>query len=345
MERPDLSNIDPAVQAYIEALEAELELLKQTETRADQSAEQAVPLEPDEPPTTFNVITVSTGGIAKRTPRHLYPRQRRGGMGIFDLDTPEDDPPAFLAVADASQELILLTNLARAFRMSVSELPQAPVRSKGQSILARLRLRQGERLAAVLPNQNSGYVALASRKGMVRCLRHHYFGEQLDSEITLYNYDTFGPLVAACWTPGDGDLFIATRQGRAIRFSEKQVSVQGSPGIRLEGDDAVVGLAPVRQDSAVFLLGADGKGTIRLMTGFSPNKAPGAGGKIAMNSDCLVGALTVSEADDVFAISRLGKIIRFKAAEVPAKEGVVQGVNCMALRADETVAVNQPCNG
>ena len=75
------------------------------------------------------------------------------------------------------------------------------------------------------------------------------------------------------------------------------------------------------------------------MPRFGANKSPGAGGKTVMKSEALVGAMIVSPNHDLFAISRLGKIIRFQAAEVPAKEGLVQGVNCMALRADECVAL------
>ena len=86
-------------------------------------------------------------------------------------------------------------------------------------------------------------------------------------------------------------------------------------------------------------MGEDGKGTIRLMRGLRANKAPGAGGKAAIKADAVRGAVTVREGDDLFLISRLSKIIRFAADEVPAKEGVVQGVNCMSLRADEVVAV------
>jgi DNA gyrase subunit A len=95
----------------------------------------------------------------------------------------------------------------------------------------------------------------------------------------------------------------------------------------------------VQEDSSVFLLSADGKGAIRLMSGFAANKAPGAGGKVALKAEQLVGAVTCTDRDDLFVISRLGKIIRFQAVEVPPKEGVVQGVNCMALRADETTAL------
>ena len=95
----------------------------------------------------------------------------------------------------------------------------------------------------------------------------------------------------------------------------------------------------VHEDSGVLLLSADGKGSIRLMSGFRANKSPGGGGKVVLKVDRLVGAMTVSDRDDVFAISHLGKIIRFQATEIPPKEGAVQGVNCMALRADETTAV------
>src|SRR5512134_1830272 len=135
IERPDLGQIDPQVRAYIEALEAKLERLQEEETTSERAA---APLEPSEPPTTLNLITVSAEGLAKRTPRHLYWRQRRGGMGIFDLETPESDPPAFLTIADESQSLLLITNHARAFRVPVNDLPESPVRSRGQLLTERL---------------------------------------------------------------------------------------------------------------------------------------------------------------------------------------------------------------
>jgi DNA gyrase/topoisomerase IV subunit A len=110
----------------------------------------------------------------------------------------------------------------------------------------------------------------------------------------------------------------------------------GGFGDRLsEGLASRTAFRPYTRFDGVF--GAGGKGAVRLMSGFRSNKAPGAGGKAALKTDRLVGAAVVGENDDVFAISRLSKIIRFLAAEVPPKEGVVQGVNCMALRADEAV--------
>src|SRR5512136_901822 len=97
VERPDLSGVSQEVRAYIEALEAELDHQRQAQDLDAEGAAETANFEPAEPPTTINLITISAGGRAKRTPRHLYSRQRRGGMGIFDLDTTEDDPPTLLA--------------------------------------------------------------------------------------------------------------------------------------------------------------------------------------------------------------------------------------------------------
>jgi DNA gyrase subunit A len=155
----------------------------------------------------------------------------------------------------------------------------------------------------------------------------------------LYDPREGGPPAAACWTPGDAELFLATRQGRAIRFSERQVPVRGCLGMRVDRDDAIVGVAAVPADGGVFMATDDGKGTIRLMSGFSANKSPGASGKVGMKTDTLLGIATAQPGEDFFLISRLGKIIRFAADEVPAKDGVVQGVNCMNLRADSCVAM------
>ncbi|MCB9421487.1 MAG: hypothetical protein H6667_16910 [Ardenticatenaceae bacterium] len=333
MERPDLSQVSPEVLAYIEALEAQL-VAGQARTAA------ATPsIEPSEPPTTINIITISQEGMIKRTPRHLYGRQRRGGMGVFDLETAESDAPALLAVADESETLLLFSNYGRAFRLPLGKLNEAPVRAKGQALADLLPFQVHERIVAALPANRDKYVALVSERGWVRRVRDGYLGANMLQGMSFHNVKEGGYLVGACWTPGDSDLFIATKQGKAIRFMESQVPTRGVLGLRTQVDDVVVAVTAVSNSSGVFLIGDDGKGTIRQMAGFAANKAPGAGGKVAMKTDNLIGALAVTENDDILLISRQGKIIRFQAEEVPPKEGVVQGVNCMALRADEVTAV------
>jgi len=340
-ERPDLSLVSPGVRAYIEALEAELAARRSPPRTRESLADDLPELsEPSEPPSTFQVITATAGGLIKRTPRHLYDRQRRGGMGAFDLDAPDDDPPALLVIADVAQNLIVLTSQGRAFPFPVSQLAESPVRGRGEALRKWLPLAADERVALLVSDMGAGYLMLVTRRGQVRRWRYNVFGRALAPGTLLYDIREGGAPAAACWTAGDGDLFIATAAGDGIRFAEIQVPAHsGCLGIRCAPDDPVVGIAGVRETSGVFLPGNDGRGTVRLMAGFSQNKAPGAGGKQAMKTDRLIGVGAVNDGDDIFLISRLGKIIRFRADEIPAKEGVVQGVACMALRSDETTAM------
>jgi len=338
MHRPDLSTVDPEIVQYIEFLEKKLGLHSVKKDQVDVPAPSTTEIIYTEPETTNCILTMSQNGYIKRSYRPLYSRQHRGGMGVFDLDTNQSDSAVLLAAADENQTLLLFTDHARVFRYPVRHLVSQPVRAHGEQAYERLGLETGERIIAMLPEQARGYVALASQIGKVRSLRHHLFGEHMRQGTVLFNTKEFGPLAAACWSPGDADLFILTRSGMGIRFNEKALPPQGGLGIRVADGDEVVSVTPVDEQSSVFLIGSDGKGTIRLMSGFAANKTPGGNGKIAMKSSSLVGASSISPDDEVFAVTRLSKIIRFKVDEVPSTEGVVQGVNCLAMRMDEVVS-------
>lgn len=323
MERPDLTAVDPAVVAYIEYLEAEC--IGRENTAAS---------EPAEPPTTVQLISLSQQWHAKRTPRHFYGRQRRGGMGVFDLDCPEDDQPAKLIVADEQDELWAVTNFARVFRLPVSKITPAEVRAKGTPFREALPLHEKEWVVELLPGP-AQHIALLTHKGYVFTRNKAY----LKDGVILYDTAREQPPIRACWTSGNDDLLVTTTLGNALRFPERQVPKTGCLGIRLDDGDSLFNLVAVQESSGVLLISADGKGTIRHMSGFRANKAPGAGGKQLLKTEKLVGAVPVQEQDDVFIISELGKLIRFRASDIPAKEGLVQGVHCMALRADAAVAV------
>jgi DNA gyrase subunit A len=338
MRRPDLTNADPTLRDYIQYLEKKLGIFSDSENEPFDSARMAETL-PSEPPTTISIVTISNAGEAKRTLRHLYSRQHRGGMGVFDIDVDPPDYPAVLSSMEEHQTLICFTNKARVFRLNLHNLEEAPVRTKGAQILERLGFDSDESIVVALPEQAHGYIALVSETGKVRSLRHHLFGEHMRPGTSMFNLSEFGPLASACWTPGDEELFIATQSGIGIRFIEKAIPPQGTLGIRVAEDDKVVGITAINADSEVFILGADGKGTIRIMSGFAGNKTPGGSGKIAFKNAKVVDVFAVTPNDDLMIISKLGKVIRFKADEIPVTDGVVQGVICMSLRSDEVTAI------
>lgn len=343
MQRPNLNKVDISVRLYIEYLEAKLGISpSQPLSPADfQSSEDQKLLGesyPAEPETDIGILTISSQGWVKRTLRHIYHRQHRGGMGVFDLDVTPQDYPTLLGMSSENQTMLLFTNLGRAFRFNFQSIEPTPIRSKGSLPFERLPFEPLETLVAILPEQAKGYIAFLSESGKVRCLRHHFFGEHMRPGTMVYNYAEFGPLAAACWTSGDSDLFITSKSGLGIRFDEKKISPQGELGIRLSGTDTAVGITSVNDESEVFILSSDGKGTIRQMSGFAPNKSPGGSGKIAMKNNSILGVSSIQSKDDIFIITHQGKIIRFQADEIPSSDGAVQGVNSILLRLDEVTA-------
>lgn len=332
LERPELSQVDPAVRSYVEALEAEVARLRGASTDSAESSPTW-----SEPPTTLQVITFSLTGRAKRTPRHLYSRQKRGGMGVFDLETTVEDPPRWLAFADEKETLLLLTNQGRAFRLPVETIPERPGRGRGELVLP--PLLPEEVVVAGVPADRGAYLTLLSERGWVRQIHRQYLNERMLPGMRFHKMSEGGYIVAAAWTSGANDLLIITQEGAGIRFAERLIPTSGCLGIRLSATDKAAAVVGVTEESAVAVLGADGKGSVRLMAGFRDNKAPGAGGKAVFTTERVVGAAVVLPGDDIFVISRLSKMIRFAADEIPAKAGVVQGVQCMSLRADEVVAL------
>lgn len=344
MERPDLTNIRTDVLAYIESLEARIAFLEGRRTRVTTlEVEPEIHHEtalPEEKPTTDSLVNLSANGKIKRSLRHLYSRQHRSGMGVFDLDIDLPDFPAALQACPESASLLLFTNLARVFRIQVGKMDAADVRARGEDLVIRFPLEEGEQYVALLPDRASGYVVLASERGRIRILRHHLFGEHMRPGTAMFKPGEFGQLTSVCWTPGNLDLLLLSRRGMGIRFSEKLVNPQGELGIRLAEGDSLVSVLSVSEESSVFIASADGRGTVRRMSSFAPNKSAGGSGKIAIRSDRVAGALVVDPDDDIFMASRLAKVIRFPVNEVPETDGVVQGVVCMQLRGDDVMALS-----
>lgn len=341
MKRPNLSGVSANILAYINALEEENRSLRSIEGEkdTDRQPSQAQSQLFSEPPTTINLISANSHGVAKRTPRHYYQQQRRGGMGIYDIDLPADHPPTILLLAEKESTLIAITENSKAYRVSMTQITETDIRAHGVSFPKKVKIPQSEKIAILLPMRADGYLTILSRSGMIRRIRHHVFGEYMKPGTPLFDQGTFGTVADVCWTDGESDIFIASESGRATRFPEKKVPPQGCQGIRLIEGERAVSITAVHNDSKVFLIGQDGKGTIRSMIGFLPNKNPGAAGKIAMRTDRLISAKNADQALDIFIISKNCKLIRFNAHEVPVKDGVVQGVNCMALRGDEVQAL------
>lgn len=354
-----ITQASPALQRYIRTLEMEnvrlrqelLELRQSTvrrqrveaavrERSADPAASQlTTPRHPDD----VQVVTITSRGLAKRTSLNDYTTQRRGGIGVFDILAPREDPVAHLFVTRATAALLLLSNRGRAFRLPLDTVPLTEVRGRGASLPERLLFTADESIAAVLPLDDDDprtTVLIATEAGWLRTLHRNYLGPRLQPGTLLSDPHRGGPPAAMTLSNGASDVLMVLRSGAGYRFSERQVGRDGVRGIQARPDDRVVGVVSVRSDEDhVLLVTADGQGTRRQMAGFAANKTPGGQGKAIMKTDALVGAVAVNAGDEALCISGLAKIIRFAADEVPAKTGNVQGVAVLDTRGDTLAAL------
>lgn len=354
-----IEQAQPALKRYIHTLEQEnarlrqeLMELRQTAPRR-QRAEITREARGEPAPTALAtirypedvmVLAITARGVAKRTPLNDYSTQRRGGIGVFDIQSGRDDLAAHLVATRASAALLVLSSRGRAFRIAVDSLPLTEVRGRGASLPDRLSFTADETVAAVLALDDEAdarnTVLIATQSGWLRSLHRSYVGGRLQPGTLLSDPKRGGPPAIMALSDGSGDVLMVLRSGLGYRFAERLISRDGVRGIQTHPDDRVIGLVPVAGDEdEVLLVTADGQGTRRQMAGFASNKSPGGQGKVIMKSDALAGAARVGPRDEALCISGLAKIIRFAADEVPAKSGNVQGVSVLDTRGDSLAAL------
>lgn len=350
----------PVLRRYIVTLEhenarlrQELHELRDTTSRRERAAVARENREPAASATVptprygddVMVITVTAQGLCKRTPINDYSAQRRGGVGVFDIQTSRDDQVAYVLVGRAAAALLVLSSRGRAFRVPVETLPLAEIRGRGAALPERLMFTEGETIGALLvldeERDDRPNVLIATASGWLRSLHRNYVGPRLQPGTLLVDPGRGGPPAAATLSHGGGDVLVALRSGVAYRFSEQLIRREGVRGIQVRPDDVVAGLTVISEGGAeaIFLASGDGLGTRRSEDTFSSNKSPGGQGKVIMKTDALAGVAAVTEQSEVFCVSGLGKIIRFAVAEAPPKAGNVQGVTIMDCRGDRLTAI------
>lgn len=351
-----LENLPPAVKAFVDALiaenarlRAEIAELKRHPRRAtatiaseeDHIAEGLPAVKTPRYPDSVMLVSITRRGLAKRTPINAYTAQRRGGIGVYDIEAAEADPVRLLAVADASMSLLIVTSRSRAFRVPVEAIRETGIHGRGAPVLGSPGLTSGEEVAAVAvldDNDPRPQLFIATERGWIRRLHRNYLGPNLQPGTLLYDPREGGGPAALAWFDEESDVFMVSRLGIGIRFAQKGIPVRGALGMRLRPGDAVAGLCAVADDDPVLLVSRDGKAARRRMAAFAA-QGPGGQGKIAMKAEDVVCAMVAHEADEVFCISEGGKIIRFPAAEIPSRPSAVQGVAAMELVRDRIASV------
>ena len=180
-------------------------------------------------------VTISHRGYIKRNPISLYRAQRRGGKGLTGVVPKEEDFVENLFVASSHNYLLFFTNQGRVYWKKVHEIPEAGRMSKGKAIVNLLELQKGEKLATVLPikefSENS-FIVMATREGLIKKTDLMAYSNVRTNGIIALKINDDDELISVRVTDGEHDIFIGTKSGKSIRFSEKDIRSMGRVAAR-----------------------------------------------------------------------------------------------------------------
>ena len=307
-------------------------------------------------------VTVSHSGYMKRTPISTYRQQRRGGTGRKGMSTREEDFVENLFVASTHDYILVFTNNGRVYWLKVYEIPELSAAGKGKAIASLVSLQAGESVRALLAvrdlEEEGKYVFFATRSGTVKKTPLKDFSNVRSNGINAIAIEKQDELVAASCTDGSQIVFLATHDGKAIRFEEEDVRPMGRPahgvrGMRLRKGDYVVGMAVTpkvraktkdsdeREANLILSVTENGYGK-RTDVDEYRLQSRGGGGVINVKTTArngkVVSIMLVNEGSEIVVISQFGKIIRIGTKTIRECGRSSQGVHLLHLEQGDRVA-------
>ncbi|MFC3849508.1 DNA gyrase subunit A [Corynebacterium hansenii] len=290
------------------------------------------------------VVTITSTGYAKRTKVDAYKSQRRGGKGVRGADLKQDDIIRHFFVCSTHDWILFFTNRGRVYRLKAYELPEATRAARGQHVANLLEFQPGERIAEVLQiqtYQDSPYLVLATQQGKVKKSRLEEYDSARSAGLIAINLKEGDTLIGARLCSDDDDLLLISEHGQAIRFTASDDALRpmgrataGVLGMRFKGDDKLLSMVVVEEGQHLLVATTGGYGKKTPLNEYAP-QGRGGQGVLTLKYDrkrgAIMGALVVSNDDEIFAVTSAGDIIRTRVNEIRATARATKGVRLVNL--------------
>lgn len=308
------------------------------------------------------VVTVTHSGFIKRTKANEYRAQHRGGKGIKGAKLREDDVVDHFFLTSTHNWLLFFTNKGRVYRIKAYELPEGSRDSKGQHVANLLQFGPDETIQTVLsiPNYEvAKYLVLATRTGKVKKTALAEYDSPRQGGLIAVRLaadegtgEPTDELIGAALCNAADDIILVSKQGMSLKFAADNDQLRpmgrqtaGVQGMKFRGDDELLAMDVVPEDSKQDLLVVTNEGFAK-RTAISEYRLQGRNGfgvkavQLAEGRGSLVGALIVSEDDQVMAIMKSGKVIRSNVTEVKRTGRTTQGVTLAKPdKGDEIISI------
>ncbi len=306
-----------------------------------------------------SVLVLTKGGYVKRTNPDEYRRQKRGGVGVVDLDTKEEDFISHLVFATTHNDLLFFSDKGKAYQIKMYDIPEGKRATKGKSIMNFLSLAEGENVTSILPMPKNKKEAedlsliMITKNGTGKKTSAKHFKDVRRSGLIAITLDDGDELISASFVSKNDNVVIATREGQSIRFKESDVREMGrnATGVRVikiadgKNADNVISADVVSSDAknpALFVMGANGYGKKTKLSEYKVQNRGGSG-ILTMNvtpkTGILMAAKVVTDDDlEIVAMSKKSQVIRVDIKEIPTLGRSTQGVRVMKLREGDHLA-------
>ena len=290
----------------------------------------------------MSVITLTNLNYIKRLPLDTYKSQNRGGRGIIGMQTREEDFVKDIFLSSTHDNLMFFTSNGRVYKTKCYEIPEAGRTARGTSVVNMLEISSGEKITSIIPYTDFSEgmnLVMITKHGIIKKTDMSGYANIRRGGINAINLNEGDELISVFITDGTKDIFIATNHGMGIRFNENDArpmgrTATGVRGIKLKGDDFVVGAAIIDDDCMVLNVTEKGYGKRTNADEFKVQLRGGTGVKIqnvTEKTGKLVGISIVKGKEELMMITSEGVIIRIRTNEISNIGRVSQGVKLMNL--------------
>ncbi len=304
------------------------------------------------------VITISHLGYIKRTALSEFKEQSRGGVGSKGANTRDQDFTEYIYPATMHNTLLFFTQKGRCYWLKCYEIPEGAKNAKGRAIQNLLNIEADDAVNAVLRIKkfddekflNSHYVVFATKNGIIKKTCLEAYSRPRANGVIAINILDDDRVVGVRLTNGDNEIVMANRNGRAIRFNEKEVRAMGRVstgvhGMKLDGgDDEVVGMVCVNDPTkeTIMVVSEKGYGKRSDVEDYRVTARGAKGVKtlsVTEKTGRLVAIKVVTDENDLMIINKSGILIRLKVADVRVMGRATQGVRLINLtKKNDTIA-------
>ena len=302
------------------------------------------------------VVTLTEKGYVKRIPIDSYRSQRRGGVGVNATNTIEDDVVKDMYIAKNLDTLLIFTTKGKVFSIKVYEIPETGKQARGKLIGNIIKLSEDESVSTVIKVrefEKDRNLFFVTRNGVVKKSELTLFGNinKNGKRAIRLNDDDEVMYIGLTSGTGEDEIFAATRNGIAMRFSEKEVRSMGTAaagvkGITLRDEDKVVGAAIInsQMDNAevrILTITEEGYGKRTKLLEYRLTSRGGKGiinAKLNEKTGKIVDVKVVNENDEIMLITSEGTLIRTSVNNISVIGRTATGVRIMKVRNNEKIA-------